>query len=758
MKINRTLVIGLMAFTACFQIFAQPITYQGRLETNGTLITGPFDLRFAVFDISGPQIGPTVTNTGVGVTNGLFTTLVDFGSSTFNERNQYLEIAVRPAGSAGAFTTLSPRQLLAPAPKAHFAYNAAQAYTLAGNPIIPGVASFTAFGSPPFFVNSSVTVANLSADLLDGLDSSAFWKLTGNNGTTPGTHFLGTADNQSLTIKVNGITALRIDPAASAPNIVGGLAAFRPTIITAGVRGAVVAGGNAPAGPVNGFGGGDFHAIYDSDCTIGGGFGNKVGTDNLNVNDAPFGTVAGGVFNGAANYASTVAGGDGNLAGGVRSAVLGGAGNQALATDAAVSGGQANVIQTNSSDAIIGGGAFNRIQHDSALGVIAGGQNNTIVSNVTAAVISGGTGHLIDTISDNATIAGGGTNIIGSYAPFATISGGGYNTIANFAIYGPTIAGGMGNTIDDGTYQGVICGGYVNHIHSNADNGVISGGYNNHVRGSHSVVPGGRFCEANGAFSFAAGYDAIAAHDGSFVWAGAPNPANIFDYGATSTGTNQFVIRALGGIQVYPNTSMFFGAQTRQMLNLWGTQYGIGVQSSTLYSRCDGNGGANAGFSWYKGGVHNDAYANAGGGIELMHLIDGGLYVHGTYNNTSDRNEKENFTPVEPREVLEKVAGLPITRWNYKHDAATPHLGPVAQDFYAAFGVGPDDKHIATVDESGVALAAIQGLNEKVETRSQKSEDRIQKLESENLELRRELETLKRAIGSLADSLNGGIR
>ena len=68
----------------------------------------------------------------------------------------------------------------------------------------------------------------------------------------------------------------------------------------------------------------------------------------------------------------------------------------------------------------------------------------------------------------------------------------------------------------------------------------------------------------------------------------------------------------------------------------------------------------------------------------------------------------------------------------------------MAQDFHAAFGIGPDDKHIATVDADGVALAAIQGLNEKVEVRSQRSEDRIQKLEAENAELKARLEKLER--------------
>jgi hypothetical protein len=49
--------------------------------------------------------------------------------------------------------------------------------------------------------------------------------------------------------------------------------------------------------------------------------------------------------------------------------------------------------------------------------------------------------------------------------------------------------------------------------------------------------------------------------------------------------------------------------------------------------------------------------------------------------------------------------------WRYKNQPDELHLGPVAQDFYAAFGLGGDDKHIATVDEGGVALAAIQGLS-----------------------------------------------
>ena len=68
------------------------------------------------------------------------------------------------------------------------------------------------------------------------------------------------------------------------------------------------------------------------------------------------------------------------------------------------------------------------------------------------------------------------------------------------------------------------------------------------------------------------------------------------------------------------------------------------------------------------------------------------------------------------------MASLPISRWNFKADEKTQHIGPMAQDFYAAFNVGTDDKHIATVDEDGVALAAIQGLNEKLKDKDARIE------------------------------------
>ena len=104
-------------------------------------------------------------------------------------------------------------------------------------------------------------------------------------------------------------------------------------------------------------------------------------------------------------------------------------------------------------------------------------------------------------------------------------------------------------------------------------------------------------------------------------------------------------------------------------------------------------------------------------------------------NLVSDRNRKENFEFVDSADVLEKVTQISITKWQYKGaDGAdgVRHIGPMAQDFRAAFGLGRDDRSISSVDANGVALAAIQGLNQKVDLQAA----RIQELEGMIAELK----------------------
>jgi hypothetical protein len=116
-------------------------------------------------------------------------------------------------------------------------------------------------------------------------------------------------------------------------------------------------------------------------------------------------------------------------------------------------------------------------------------------------------------------------------------------------------------------------------------------------------------------------------------------------------------------------------------------------------------------------GVPNGLIASFGNASNFVVQItnDGSIYAK-AFDATSDRHAKENFTVLDHQTVLAKVLAMPVTEWNYKDDkASTKHIGPVAQDFASAFGLnGGDDKHISIVDETGVALAAIQGLNEKL--------------------------------------------
>jgi hypothetical protein len=107
----------------------------------------------------------------------------------------------------------------------------------------------------------------------------------------------------------------------------------------------------------------------------------------------------------------------------------------------------------------------------------------------------------------------------------------------------------------------------------------------------------------------------------------------------------------------------------------------------------------------------------------------------------SDRNAKKNFQPVNTEAVLAKLAAIPIQQWNYKweKDSDVPNIGPMAQDFKHAFYPGRDDKGISTLEFDGVELAAIQGLNQKVEEKDAK----LQEQSAEIADLQTRLEKLE---------------
>ncbi|MEP7014422.1 MAG: tail fiber domain-containing protein [Verrucomicrobiota bacterium] len=117
-----------------------------------------------------------------------------------------------------------------------------------------------------------------------------------------------------------------------------------------------------------------------------------------------------------------------------------------------------------------------------------------------------------------------------------------------------------------------------------------------------------------------------------------------------------------------------------------------------------------------------------------------------SFITTSDRSAKEGFRLVNDREILSHLAHVPIQTWTFKQDdSGAQHIGPMAQDFYAAFQVGPDDKHIATVDADGVAFAAIQGLNEIMQEQNAELKAKAKEIEALEKRLDEIEKTLKRA-------------
>lgn len=228
-------------------------------------------------------------------------------------------------------------------------------------------------------------------------------------------------------------------------------------------------------------------------------------------------------------------------------------------------------------------------------------------------------------------------------------------------------------------------------------------------------------------------------------------------FGSSSSGVGVIGVSSTGYAGVFsgkvkidgdasiPFDDLSFGSLTRQMINLFDTTYGIGVQSGTQYFRTNG------GFAWFRGGVHNNTQNSPGsGGTRLMRLdSSGNLYTAGAINPPSDRGLKAGFSAVNTRSVLDRLASIPIQSWRYRSEPETVrHLGPVAQDFKAAFDLGADDKTIATVDADGVALASIQALYQMMKEKERQIEALTRKVEEQQAQLDRVRRSLRRRRGA----------
>jgi len=383
--------------------------------------------------------------------------------------------------------------------------------------------------------------------------------------------------------------------------------------------------------------------------------------------------------------------------------VGGGIGNSSGGDSATVGGGSANAA--GGDDSTIGGGFNNVASAKNA--TIGGGEANR--ANGQYATIAGGVANTAAAEGD--TVGGGSSNIAQgdpSWVPYVGAEENGTHA---------TVSGGGRNRAEK---AGTVAGGWYNEATGGMS--AVGGGYANRASGAYAAVPGGVGNLASGYASVAMGFRATADRDHCMV------------FSAWADGVGGY-LNCFGWSNV-----IRFGAEH-------GVSFDFGPRRQ------------------FDGGGQN--WIAFGDTVDILNMINTSsgarLTVGGVWTDSSDRNRKHRFHAVDGESVLRRVAALPISTWSFVEEPdRIRHMGAMAQDFHAVFGLGEDDKHISALDTGGVALAAIQGLYRVVQDKDativvqtrklarQEHEievlkDRLAQLES----LRAELAAVRAAVATL---------
>jgi hypothetical protein len=522
--------------------------------------------------------------------------------------------------------------------------------------------------------NAMRVVAADGSVTCQSVDANA-WLLTGNAGTTPGTNYLGTSDNQALELKVNGARVLRLEPNAASPNLIGG---YSGNVLATGVFGVTIGGGGSET---------NLNRVTDAYGTVGGGADNLAGDNAGTVTDHGYATVSGGEANFATGQWAAIGGGEGNDASGDHATVPGGALNGAAgrysfaagrwaranhdgafvwadSIGASFSSTAANqfLVRATGGFALYvdqAGGGLRILPDATSPNLIGGSSANAVGAGVYGAAIAGGgqpgsncgvgenrpCWNLVN--ESYGTVSGGESNEVSGYA--STVGGGGENTASGYAS---TVGGGWTNaaigdeaTVGGGWQNGArasnatvgggarndargesatVGGGAVNE--ASGSNATISGGGANIASGPYATVPGGSSNTASGQYSFAAGQQAKALHDGTFVW------ADSTDADFSSTAANQFLVRAGGGVRLVREASTFSGTSAALQVD-----YGGGAEAAWFYNANANNdsavlrvlkqpvaSGSDANF------VEGLEFTGSGGGTRKFHIDKDGTYVAGS--------------------------------------------------------------------------------------------------------------------------------
>jgi len=306
------------------------------------------------------------------------------------------------------------------------------------------------------------------------------------------------------------------------------------------------------------------------------GIASFVGGGRDNIASGTYSVVAAGVSNEASGLNSTVSGGSYNVANEQHATVGGGNGNEANDLWSLVSGGASN--SANGRYSTIGGGLSNTATYTYT--TVSGGYNNSAIDYASA--VSGGSNNNAN--GSHSTIGGGSENV--THHSWSTI-GGGYSNTTNWtnttvgggahnsaALDGATVGGGENNNAAG--FNATVSGGYGNE--AGGSSAAIGGGAGNTANGSNAIIPGGSSNTADGDDSFAAGTQAYANHEGTFIWSDSSFLAQDFQ----STAEHQFLIDAEGGVGINTNAP-------QSQLHIIDSQNGVATNVSAHVAAIENN-------------------------------------------------------------------------------------------------------------------------------------------------------------------------
>jgi hypothetical protein len=333
----------------------------------------------------------------------------------------------------------------------------------------------------------------------------------------------------------------------------------------------------------------------------------------------------------------------------------------------------------------------------------AGGRWNVVDSvlytNDFWGIARGGAGNVINNNTGPQTILNLGTACtLGVHAHHSTISGGFENSISSGHF--TTIAGGRGNHVEQN--YATVSGGYINQ--ATAAFATVGGGDNNTASREYAVVSGGWNNVASGEKAVIGGGDNNnASRENATVGGGDGNTASwqnaTVGGGESNTASGQSAT-VPGGEDNIASGRYSFAAGRHAQATHEGSFVWADANGSNFESEMDNRFHIRA-----SGGtvIYTDRNATIGAILEPN---------ASQWNTVSDSTKKRNIRPVNGEEILYKLSRLSIMQWSYK--AADPnieHIGPMAQDFYAVFGLGSSDTTISSGDPAGIALAACQELH-----------------------------------------------